>query len=84
MWKISNSIIATKPISHSKINGVLDVNGSFVGDPKVIGNVINKKFVSIADELIKIRTYVFCDYDEISLDSVKIDLFLRIYLGVKL
>ena len=53
LWKIINNIVATKPISHSKINGVLDVHGNVVVEPKKIGNVMNKNFVSIAHDLIK-------------------------------
>ena len=71
LWKIINNIVATKPISHSKINGVLDVHGNVVVEPKKIGNVMNKNFVSIADDLIKKRTHVACDYDEFSIGSVK-------------
>ena len=32
--EIINNIVATKPISHSKINSVLDVHGNFVLEPK--------------------------------------------------
>ena len=32
---------------------------------------MNKNFVSIADDLIKKRTHVACDYDEFSIGSVK-------------
>ena len=46
LWKITNNIVTTNSTSHSKINGVLDVNGKFVDEP------LNKKFVSIADALI--------------------------------
>ena len=66
-----NNIVATKPTSHSKINGVVDVHGNFVDEPREIGNVMNKNFVSIADDLIKKRIHVACYYDEFSLDSVK-------------
>ena len=34
LWKIINNIVATKLISHSKINGVLDVHGNVVVEPK--------------------------------------------------
>ena len=50
---------------------MLDVYGKFVDEPKEVGNLMNKNFVSIADDLIKERMDVACDYDEFSLDSVK-------------
>ena len=71
LWKIINNIVTTKSTSHSKINGVLDLYGKFVDEPKEVGNLMNKNFVSIADDLIKERMDVACDYDESSLDSVK-------------
>ena len=30
LWRIINNVVATKPISHSKINSVLDVHSNFV------------------------------------------------------
>ena len=59
MWKIINNIAATRPTSHSKINGVLDLNGNLVNEPKEIGNAMNKNFVSIADNLIKKEWILF-------------------------
>ena len=75
MWKIINNIAATRPTSHSKINGVLDLNGNLVNEPKEIGNAMNKNFVSIADNLIKKRMDFVCDFGELSLDSGKNDCF---------
>ncbi len=56
--KVIINIAATRPTSHSKINGVLDVNGNLVNEPKEIGNAMNKNFVSIANNLIiYVNTY---------------------------
>ena len=71
LWKFINNIAATRPTSHSKINGVLDVNGNLVNEPKGIGNAMNKNFVSIADNLIKKRMDFVCDFSEFSLNFGK-------------
>ena len=38
---------------------------------------MNKSFVSIADDLLKKRTHVACDYNEFSLGSVKNDFIIK-------
>ena len=71
LWKITNNIVTTNSTSHSKINGVLDVNGKFVDEP------LNKKFVSIADDLIKERMNVVQKYDVFGFHSVKTDFICK-------
>ena len=71
MWKTINNIAATRPTSHSKINGLLDVNGNLVNESKEIGNAMNKNFESIADNFIKKRMDFVCDLSEFSLNSGK-------------
>ena len=77
LWKIINNIVTTKSTSHSKINGVLDVYGKFVDEPKEVGNLMNKKFVSIADDLIKERMDVVQKYDEFGFHSVNTDFVFK-------
>ena len=48
MWKIINNIVTTKSTSSSKINGVFDLHGKFVDEPKIADNLMNKNVVYIA------------------------------------
>ena len=74
LWKIVNNIVSTKSTSSCKIKGVLDECGEIVNDPKCVGNLMNKNFVNIADNLLKERKDVVdVKIDECFSDSVKND-----------
>ena len=64
-------MVISKSTSHSKINDVLWCACKCAAEPKEVGNLVNKHFVSIADDLIKQRMDVVCKYDEFCFDSVK-------------
>ena len=74
LWKIVNDIVSTKSTSTCRINGVLDECSKIVNDPKCIGNLMNKNFVNIADNLLKERKDVVdLRNDEYLFDSIKND-----------
>ena len=63
------------------INGVLDECGKIVNDLKCVGNLMNKNFVNIADNLLKERKDVVdLRNDEYLFDSKKTILSLRNFL----
>ena len=69
-----NNVVSTESTSSCRIKGVLDICGKIVNNPKCVGNLMNKNFVNIADNLLKKRKDVVdVKNDEYLSDSVKND-----------
>ena len=75
---ILNSVVATNPTSHFRLNSVLSLHFLFVYEliKSYKYNILN--FKSIAEYFLEHRTYVVHEYVKSSCDSVKNFFFLRL------